>query len=241
MEKIDITIPTTLRPGLLEKTLDSFCKNVFTDRNRYRLIFNVDPIGEDCDPMDVVKVAGFYFDDILYNIAEKPSFPKAFMWCWNHAESDYLFHINEDWELLRPINIDDMIDILEKTNNLACLRLLRVDIPNNFNGFSSEYKYIDMGKYLRAERRDASFSTSPELIKAAFYKEARKYLLNNKNPEKQFRPGNKVYKVVKEWDYAFYAKPGDKMLIKDIGRDWMAKNKFRKKGGHGFTEWEKIK
>lgn len=242
MNKIDITMPTTLRPSLLEQTLKSFTKNVFTDRTRYRFIFNVDPVGEKGSKSeDVVEVANKYFDDILYNIAEEPSFPKAFKWCWNHAESDYLFHMNEDWELLRPINVDEMIDILEKNQNLACLRLLKMDVPGNLKFFRS--KYENMGKYLKAGSREVSFGTNPELIRGKFYKEARKYLLDTHNPEKQFRPWQKgmFENVTKHWDYAVYAKPGDRMLIRDIGKNWMLRNKFQKKGGPGFTTWEKIK
>ena len=239
---IDITMPTTLRPALLDRTLESFTKNVFTERERYRFIFNIDPVGEaGCSPMDVVDVANKYFDNILYNIADEPSFPKAFIWCWEQAESDYLFHMNEDWEILRLINIDHMIKILEENTNVACLRLLKMDVPPSLKFFRSKYK--NMGKYLLAEKRDVSFGTNPELICGKFYKNARKYLLDDRNPEKQFRPAQKKMfeNVTKHWQYAVYASPGDKMLIKDIGRGWMKKNKFQKKGGPGFTTWEKTK
>lgn len=240
--KIDITMPTTLRPKLLNKTLESFTKNLFTDKKRHRFIFNVDPVGEKgCKPEDIIEIAHSYFDDVLYNVAEKPLFPKAFKWCWDNAESDYIFHMNEDWELLRPINIDDMISILLKNNNLACLRLLKMDVPTNLKFFRS--KYTDKGGYLQAENRKVSFGTNPELIKAEFYKEARKYLLEDANPEKQFRPWQKEMfnNVTSKWDYGVYARPGDKMLIKDTGKNWMSRNKFRKAGGPGFVKWEEIK
>lgn len=242
MNRIDITMPVTLRPSLLDRTLKSFTKKLFTDKDRYRFIFNIDPIGENgCKPEDVIEIANKYFDDILYNIAEEPSFPKSFIWCWNHADSDYLFHMNEDWELLRPINIDKMINLLKKNNNLACLRLLKMNVPGNLKFFRSTY--IDKKQYLQAGSREVSFGTNPELIRGKFYKEARKYLLDNANPEKQFRPWQKdmFENVTKHWDYAVYAKVGDKMLIKDIGRGWMLKHKFKKQGGSGFVEWKKIK
>jgi hypothetical protein len=239
--KIDITMPTTLRPGILDKTLKSFTSNVFTDKDRYRFIFNIDPIGENCNQEDVVKIVNKYFDNILYNMAEEPSFPKAFKWCWDQVEADFVFHMNEDWELLRPININNMINILKENKNLSCLRLLKMDVPNNLKFFRS--KYIDMNKYLKAERREESFGTNPELIRAEFVKEARKFLRNDYNPEKQFRSQfPEMFKnVVMRWDYAVYALPGDKALIKDIGEKWKEKMKFRKKKGQHFTTWEEIK
>lgn len=240
-EKIDITMPTTLRPVILDRTLKSFTEKVFTEKDRYRLIFNIDPVGEKgCKSENVIEVASKYFDNILYNIAEEPSFPKAFKWCWNHAETNFIFHMNEDWELLRAINIDHMIRLLKENQNLACLRLLKMNVPPNLYFFRS--KYINKSHYLQAENRDASFGTNPELIREEFYKEARKYLLDNANPEKQFRPWQKEMfeNVTKHWDYAVYAKVGDKMLINDIGKNWMVKNRFQKEGGPQFTKWRKV-
>jgi hypothetical protein len=234
-------MPTTLRPSILNRTLKTFTKNLFLDKSRFRFIFNIDPVGENCLPEDIVDIASTYFDNILYNIAETPSFPKAFIWCWQQASSDYLFHMNEDWELVRPLDIDVMIDLLEKNKNLACLRLNKMAIPSGPVIHIFNCDYISKGDYLLAGRRDDQFGTNPELIRGSFYKKARKYLVDNKNPEKQFRSWHEqMFKnVVTKWDYAVYARPGDKVLIRDIGKNWMKKNNFRKKGGPGFTLWEK--
>lgn len=240
---IDITMPTTLRPSLLDRTLESFTKKIFMDKDRYRFIFNVDPIGErGCKSEDVVSVAYKYFDNILYNIAEEPSFPRAFKWCWNHAETEFIFHMNEDWELVRSINIDDMIDILKNNSNIACLRLLKLNVPKNLKFFRS--MYVDKGQYLQAENRAVSCSTNPQLIKKAFYTQARKYLLDDANPEKQFRSWHKKMfeNVTRHWDYAVYAKIGDKASIKDIGEEWKKKHGYIKNGeSKFFTKWEKSK
>jgi len=45
--------------------------------------------------------------------------------------------------------------------------------------------------------------------------------------------------VVSQWDYGVYTAPKNKALVKDIGKEWMVKNKFRKKSGAGFVVWEK--
>jgi len=44
--KIDITMPSVIRPALLEGTLQTIVKNVVDNIDRFRLIINVDPIGE---------------------------------------------------------------------------------------------------------------------------------------------------------------------------------------------------
>ena len=246
MEKIDITMPTTLRPEILERTLDSFCKNLFIERDRYRFIFNIDPVGEDCEPAAILNLAKQYFSNIKYRIAEKPLFPAAVIWCWNQVEADFIFHMNEDWELTRPINIDHMISLLNKHQNLACLRLNKMDInanPDNIVVFGG-CKYIpNPDGFLLASRRDNQFGTNPELIRGTFVKTARRLFKPYQNTEKQFRRGHpEMFKqVVMKWDYALYAKPGDSVLIRDIGKEWMKNNKFQKEGGPGFTKWEKIK
>ena len=43
---IDITITSSLRPELLDKTLNSFKTNLFNDDKKYRIIINIDPAGD---------------------------------------------------------------------------------------------------------------------------------------------------------------------------------------------------
>ena len=74
MEKIDITITATLRQKIFYKTLLSFTKNMLTDQSRYRIILNVDPIGEDNTQQKMLDVAKGFFRDIVYRFPDKPCF-----------------------------------------------------------------------------------------------------------------------------------------------------------------------
>ena len=42
MDKIDIVTTATVRPEILERTYASFCRNLFGEQDRYRLIINID-------------------------------------------------------------------------------------------------------------------------------------------------------------------------------------------------------
>ena len=238
-EMIDITLTATLRPSVLTQTLDSFREKLFVDESRYRLIMNVDLVGEDVLPFEIIYIAETYFSNVVYRISKEPSFSKAFLWCWDKVESDIVFHLEEDWKLLKLIDIDNMISILEKNQDLACLRLNKMHIPVDCIFEGKQYEYVD--GFLRGMGRDDYFSTNPELLKGKFVKEARKYLFDKLNPEKQFRPTQQVLfrNVVEKWDYGVYAKPGDFPAIWDLGRSWMVNHGYIKEGGSGFIRWVK--
>jgi len=246
---IDITLPTTLRPSVLDTTLKSFCKNLFVDSDRYRVIFNVDPVGEECDPLEIVDIVKSYFNNVKYNIAKNPSFPVAFKWCWDQVESENVFHMNEDWILLRSISIDSMLNVFSIYPEVATLRLSKYKIesdPENLIFFANHCKYIAAKDCLiaAADRRHDQFGTSPQLIRGEYIKQSRSFLRIDKLPDKQFiRSKNKELfeTVINKWDYAIYANPGDEALIVDIGKKWMAKNglRRRKTKGKGPT-WIKI-
>jgi len=239
-DQIDITMPATLRPGIFERTLTSFCKKMFTDRDRYRLILNVDPIGEsDCKPKHIIKIAKRFFPTVVAHVPKQPSFPTAFIWCWKQAFNDCVFHMNEDWVLTRPVDIDTVIDLLEANPHVANMRFPKMDIPANLVIFNCQY-VVKKG-YLQATRRNNQFGTNPSLLRGEFVYATRDRMIPTKNPEKQFRPScPDVFEIVDQWDYAIYAKPKQKALIKDIGRAWMNDHGFTKgDDGAQFTVWKK--
>jgi hypothetical protein len=238
--KIDITTTATLRPELLEKTYKSFFTNLFMDKHDYRIIINVDPIGSELyAAKEMVLIAKKFCNNVIYNCPKEANFAKAWKWCWEQVESDFVFHLEEDWELLRKVDINHMIGILNNNLNLAALRMLKINVPKDLWFFRSAYTVED--GFLKAEDRSVSFGGNPQLIKSEFVKQACKYMTIDKNPEKQFRPDSKNLweKVVSKWDYGVYANPGDKKLIIDIGRQWMENHRFQKKESTTFIIWEK--
>ena len=236
--RIDITTTATLRPQLLDRTYDSFKKRLFKNKHECRAIINIDPIGEKCSYRDVVKVAKKHFNDVIYNVPDEPSFPKAWIWCWKQVEADYVFHLEEDWLLLRDVDIDHMIGILQENKKIAALRMAKMDI-NSLHFFSS--KYVQRDGYLLALNRKKSFGGNPQLVRGDFVKATRSLMIDDRNPEKQFRAGTPVvFTVVSRWDYAVYGKLGDRMLVEDIGRTWRRRHNFEKEGGAGFLRWTKV-
>lgn len=238
---IDITTTATLRPELLEKTYESFTKYLFKKPYDYRVIINIDPVGGNKTVDDVIKVVHRFFPTSKINTPSEPNFAKAWKWCWSQVEADFIFHLEEDWLLLREVDIDIMLSILTNNKDLAALRMMKMNVPTNLNFFRS--KYIDKGNFLLSEDNSVAFGGNPQLIKGDFVKQSCVYLREDANPEKQFRKSSDPLwlEVVSKWDYGVYARPRDKQMIMDLGRPWMDQNNFEKNGGAFFLMWKKHK
>jgi hypothetical protein len=242
-DKIDITMTAVLRPSILSGTLNTIRKNVCRgDEDRYRLIINIDPIGEKIDPLKVVSVAQKNFKNVLYNIAESPSFPIAVKWAWSQVEAPYVFHWEDDVDILHEIDVDKMIDILKKYPHLSSLRLYKAITPNQrqFNTFSCKWVYNADGFYLAKDWR-RQFGLNPILIKSEFVKDAVTRMRIDVNPEKQFRESQKYMRpLIKKWNYGLYTNPGaPRMVDGRKGQRWKNKQGIDKPKGITFTEWVK--
>lgn len=226
MEKIDITTTATIRPSLLDITLSSFREKMLTNKYNYRLIINIDPIGEDLKRKNILKIANKYFDDVVFNLPETPGFTKAVQWCWSQTSSAYVFHLEEDWKLLYKIDIDDMVKILDTYKDLASLRLNKDNTGDSKH--SRKYGFVYHPK----------ISLNPTLFKGEFIRKVFPLMDMNKNPEKQLRASNSTVlgKYLSEYHHGIYTKESINSVVLDIGRQWMATSRFTKKTG--FMNWE---
>ena len=239
----------TKRPEIIERTLRSFKANLFRNLPA-KLIINIDPVGPG-SYQDVMDVAGEYFKIKTVNFADKPDFSKAFKWVWGQSDSDLCFWLEDDWELVRPLSLTDMIEVMFETPDLATLRLnwkptqkwamknwrfhflwVPVSVSSGESGFF---------ECPRKDRREVGFCGHPSLINGLFVRRCARLLDTKFNPEKQFHGGNdKLVKEVIKWRYGVYGGQESPHSVIDIGREWMIKNGFRKKGNKAwFLEWEK--
>jgi len=240
MKKVDITMVAVIRPDLVRRTLKTIVANIVDDPERFKLILNIDPIGEKIKPEKVAKIAKEYFGNVIYNIPKKPSFAKAVKWVWENSNTPYIFHIEDDWDIARKININHMIKIMMKYKELSSLRLYKYNTPKRekFFTFGCNWRYNKEGFYV-ADRWQKQFGLNPILIRREFINEALPRMRDDINPEKQFRDTQKYMKpIIKKWKYALYTKPGDKALAIDTGTKWRRKTKFIKPSKKTFLTWE---
>ena len=242
--KIDITMTATLRPEIIERTLSTFKQNLFKN-HPCRLIINIDPVGLDVKPMEIVDLCGRYFREITFNIAQQPSFPKAFIWTWQQVETDYLFHLEDDWCLLREVDLQKMLDLMEKHKDLATLRLSAK--PSNKDNCKSWNKFLPWnGEFFECPEnliRTIGMSGHPSLIRGRFVKRTIVHLDDRSNPEKQFHHFGHmpIMQEVFKWRYGLFMGREEPKQIQDIGQRWLIDTDFRKNGPNKafFTVWER--
>lgn len=234
---IDLLIVATRRPEILERTLNSFTRNLF--RNfPVRIIINIDPVGPGSS-MDVLKVAESYFKVKRVNFPVVAGFPAAFKWVWEQADADICFWLEDDWELVRPISLTDMIEVLFYTPRLAALRL---NWKHTGKHLMKNWKFKFLWEPIQVtsgwsgffecpagDRQEVGFCGHPSLIRGEYIRKCGKLIDINLNPEKQFHRGNeKLIKEVLKWRYGVYGGREQPHSIIDIGREWMIQNGFRK-------------
>lgn len=245
MTQVDITMTSVLRPEILKRTLETITENVcYKNPDRFRLVLNIDPVGESIKPKVIVKIARKFFPNLVYRVAEKPSFPKAVKWVWSTSTAPFVFHWEDDCKILYQIDVDDMIHILKKYKDLSSLRLFKMTTPKTkkLKVFSCSWIYNEDGFYL-ADDWKAQFGLNPILVKRSFIDEAVSRMVNNYNPEKQFRYSQEYMRpLIQKWKYGLYTKPGKPRLIDGRqGTDWKRKLGLGKPKNKTFVKWEKRK
>lgn len=243
----DITTTATLRPELLKRTFDSHIKYLFGDQiKNAHLHINIDYAG--CDKDLVLNKLNEIFTylsslglkEVNINTCEVPHFPSAFCWCMNQIGHPLTFHLEEDWELNKPIDFEDMIRQFELNNDLVHLRLSafnstekhQIKCWNKFCEWNGSWYEVPQNL-----RGTIGWAGHPSLNRTSFLLYFAKKIDKSKNPEKQIK-GN--YPIIRESRFGIYHKQLSPKAVIDIGREWMVKNSYVKKGNKAwFTNWRK--
>lgn len=250
-ERFDITCTATLRPELLDRTFSSFTKYLFKERiTCARLVINIDMAGAEPDEhekkfLEVMEVISNYpFCKTEIRVGRDPHFPTAYCWCMDEIENKYFFHLEEDWELLFPIDFEVMWGLFEKHGELAHLRLsqftseeFRCKNWNKFLVWNGEFFEVPLD-----EKLVIGWAGHPSLNRLSFIKECLPYINRMANPEKQIK--GKIHQCITQSINAhrfgsFHPQNSPNSIV-DIGREWMVNNGWIKAGNKAwFTNWER--
>lgn len=240
---MDITTTTVLRPEILRATFASFTENLFGSMDDHRLIINIDPVGEDCSYTKVLDVCNSFFKNVVWNCPKEPSFTNAVRWVWSQVsqEKDIFFHLEDDWRLTRKVDINQLINTLRSDKTAATLRLSKYQVPavGPFRLARSSYDYIGNG-YWRIIGSNR-FGLSPVLIRSKFVRKALPLMVEDLNPESQFRifVNKELDSLTKKWTYLLYGPRGSDRMIVDTGRVWRKAYGFERSPGLYFLKWNK--
>jgi hypothetical protein len=226
MIEMDFTTTAMSRPRLVEQTLKSFTTKLKgVDFKKSRLIINIDPLPPNIKRKEVIAVARQFFGTVVYNLPKVANFTAAVNWTWSRAETEYIFHLEDDWELLRDVPVGKLVENFDK--NKALLQII-----------------------LRAYRYPyRTCALSPSIIHARMYRKIAGKLNETVNPEAQLRgerfgvvmPKRGKGSIRARKTLLVYPEKPRQIILKDLGRAWINKTRYKKTGGGKkaqFLTWE---
>ena len=123
-ESIDVVVISTLRPKLLNLTLASFQKHFLNQFGKYRIILNIDPVGEENFSQDeILELVNRYSDNVIACTPKTGNFSQAVRWAWSQVESPYFLHLEDDWFLKKKVLKDAVFEKFKLDEKLAGIRL----------------------------------------------------------------------------------------------------------------------
>ena len=208
METIDISMTALLRSNILEQTLSSFFEKMFNnDHFSYRLVVNVDPIGESLLE-DIKNIIFKYFgNNYIINTPLEANLAKAVKWSMLNTTSKYVFNLEDDWRLLKKVYISHMVEVLEKNKNLNFLRL----------PFSGAEKFLAHQKSFGFETT-GKFSIACFLSRGEIIRKIVSQMNDFESPERQIKTDVKHNYIGSVGRY--YEAMSSGHCTQDIGREW---------------------
>lgn len=219
-----ITTTATWRPELLRQTLQSFTNNlVGLDAANAIMLINVDPapVGDPDRTDEVLNVARDFFGCLIYNTPDIASFPMAVKWLWTAVDKEHdapFLHLEDDWVLTQRVELAPLLERFDADRNLTSIAL-------------RAYRDMAGGRVV----------LSPSLIRPSHAARMAAVMRADQDPEKSLRPWHKVRQML-NLKAAIW--PDKRVVVRDIGREWMAHRGLAKnlEGGNRLTTWmEKAK
>ena len=232
--KLDVVIISTIRPDILEITLNSF-KHKLLRSFDVRVIINVDPAGETSrySQLDIVGICERYFDVVVSRISETASFSAAVQWCWRQVETDIFFHLEDDWLLKKQITPKNVLALFENDNVVSVtLNKRNQSISDTaYNDSESENSNVN-NDYIRVR----NLSLSPGFFRARYINELLSVFDITKDPENQFTGKGSTT----SYPHPVFLRSNTKRrLVIDTGTKWRNSMAFRKWGNQPDIRWRK--
>ena len=185
--------------------------------SRSVLYLNIDPIPDRFLVSEVERIAKAFFGRVVTNIAREPNFAKAVRWCWLKPETQYFFHLEDDWEMDRCFDVNELAGHLNRHKDLVCANL----------------------RACECDPQDARINLHPGLFRTSEARLIAKVLDYKHNPERQMRPltetnpGGGKHGNLKGLQVPKYT------ILNDIGREWLERVGWRKTFPITFNRWER--
>lgn len=122
MIEIDFVTTSINNVEILEKTYDSYSKNLIDlNLKDCRLILNIDPMPNNENIDDILRVAKLYFKTVLLRVSDECNFTKSNLWCLSQVKTDYFFYIQSNKCVKQKISIKHMLNLFDTDVVSVCL------------------------------------------------------------------------------------------------------------------------
>lgn len=232
METVDLCIVATPRPEILKKTLDSFLKYIKFD-GIININVNIDLIPKlmqnETICVELYRVAYNFSNKIakknyrgehIIRVVTNTNcnFAKAVKTVWKITETKYVFHLEDDWEFLREIDLNKCISMIEN-DGIDYIRFPKVNAPH----LNTLHK----------------IALQPSFWRGNVLRELSKEIDICKDPEKQLRVGggnSNIDSILDNMVKNGLVEYCSDWCCDDIGREWREKNNIKKVNGKWMYE-----
>ena len=212
------TITAMQRPEILKQTLESF--QFISKLKDHICCINVDSFSNDLTKSnECIEIAEQYFGDVIHSYGEG-NFSKALKNVWLSAcmlQPKYVFHLEDDWLLLRPQSLINLKSYLN-LKNVRPEPILQVAI-----------------RAYRHSLKSGRFQLAPNVMPLALIDE----FLEKEIIKKRENPEDSIRRYLKQTDRSqstIYTTSD--VILKDIGRQYMKDNLFTHNGNRKtFVSW----
>jgi len=242
---IDLVMICGRRPSLLAQTLASFGASMFPHFRFANVVANIDPFmgdaaaGDDCAELLRKAFAPSAAQVHIFR-PETAGFAAAVQRAWRATQSDFVFHMEDDWTAREDITPQPFFDLLTPDDvqavTLVCATKHTRGLPQQ------TYRRITRsprGFILKDELINA-FSTSPGMFKGPFLRAAAELLDTRLDPEKQFFKGLNpaLEEFALPYRCLFLRGATERDAIDDIGRNYRDQLGLKKLLIDGQAVWE---
>ena len=211
MSKLSFTTTAMRRPELLSRTYESFAANLNgVDWSEVVLYLNIDPLPNVDSANEVAEnmkeISERYFGKVVLFESEQANFAAAVQRVWSATDSDFVFHLEDDWLLLETVNIGKLFSVFRKDERVC-------EIP--LRAYPECYDKLCL---------------SPSLWRGSVVRSLAERLIAEKNPEIQLRS---IIPNMQSLDWTKlkarpYPAKRSRVILADIGRKWLSGKPYQK-------------
>lgn len=239
MPGLNIAIVAGRRPDLLERTLLSFDRHLFSFCTIGQVRVNLDPIfGTEADAAAAVTLLRDLFPQAEIHQPATPGFGWAVRWLWSGMADGPFLHLEDDWICLEDIRPEEALSKFAPDVGMVSLRTEQHG-PRGDRDASTRFEKTKLLGLTVKRTEVPAFNTSPGFVDGAFARQVAALFDPALDPEKQMREqfNPPLKRFLADWRCLFHKSLSGQPIIEDIGRGWQQAHGVEKRTEGGVSIW----